>query len=77
MPNGTGVLIGGGNAMDNTIGGANPGTGNKIAFNGTGVVVGTNPSNISSGNTIRRNSIHDNQTWASTWVTTARRPTTW
>jgi CSLREA domain-containing protein len=51
-------------AAGNTIGGTAPGTGNTIAYNGTGGVIvvpfNTNVPNTDSRNTIRRNSIYSN-----------------
>jgi hypothetical protein len=46
---------------DNTVGGASADDGNVIAFNGSaGVAIGFDTSDSSSGNSVLRNSIHDN-----------------
>ena len=48
------------NSDNNSVGGTSPETGNVIAYNKKGVVVGRNKCDISTGNSILSNSIFDN-----------------
>ena len=49
-------------STNNTVGGATPGAGNTIAFNRwAGVAIGFDISDVSIGNRVSRNSIHDNE----------------
>lgn len=59
LPNGVGVTVEGG-ASAITIGAADPASGNVIAFNGRGVVVGPTIADVSAGVSILGNSIFAN-----------------